>query len=582
MFCMASPDISLELKAKCISRKTPSPSARGIDPSAKRPSCCAVRSASERLPGPFLPLAELVSEEQPLNISDRITNHKSNLIFAVKLLFIMILLPVRIIIATVLQFACLKHKRLKVTPRCFNFKGVNRMSIENFDNVYQANRERFLEELKEFLKFKSIGTEPECQRECQECAAWLKEHLNAIGLETRLLETPGLPVVYAEKKLNPTKPTLLFYGHYDVQPVDPLELWQTDPFEPVERDGRLYARGAQDNKGQLMYFIKALEESIKNNMLQYNVKLVIEGEEENSSRGISAVVSEWSDLLKADVLLVCDTDTFSPDCGTISMGLRGIIFMTVKLSGPRMDLHSGAHGGAIPNPATELARLVSTLHDADGRIAVKGYYDQVDPVSDEERKLIENTPFNLEDYTRTVGVRPEWGEPGFSPLERIGFRPTVELNGIHSGYGGPGAKTIIPAEAFAKITSRLVASQDPEHALDLLKKHLESHAPAGLKLEFSEMGAGGKALKVPLSSAYVKQATKILEELFDGKVYFCWQGGSVPIVSSLAEVSGAEPVLVGFGLTEDNIHAPNESFSLEQFRKGFIFASMFLSAASAK
>lgn len=436
---------------------------------------------------------------------------------------------------------------------------------------------RFVEEWKEFLRHKSISTDPAYDGDCRACAEWLRLHLEHMGFRSELLETPGKPVVYAEIAGEKSSPTIVFYGHYDVQPVDPVEEWRSPPFEPELRDGKMWARGAEDNKGQVFYFLKAVETLLDMRALKCGLKIFLEGEEECSSKGISAAMSGWRDKLKGDVLMVCDTGSMSIDIPTITMGLRGIVHLTVSVGGLHKDLHSGVHGGVVKNPALEMARLLASLHNPDGSIAVKGFYDEVRAPSSEDRNLANDGPFP-KNYEEIVGAPPNGGEAGYSAPERRGFRPTIEINGIHSGYGGPGSKTIIPSFAIAKISSRLVGGQDPSAAMKLIEEHLKAHAPAGLKIDFPERGIGGPALLLSSASPTVVRAAKVLKDIFAREPAYTWEGASIPVVSSLAALAGAEPILVGFGLEEDNIHAPNESFSLRQFEQGFLYASMFLSS----
>jgi len=443
------------------------------------------------------------------------------------------------------------------------------------------DEEKCLRDWSDFLRFQSISTDPEYAGECVRCAEWLREHLSSIGLEASLLETQAKPVVYASyRSPQQDAPRILFYGHYDVQPADPLEEWTTPPFEPTLRDGRLYARGAEDNKGQVMYFVKAVEALLQEGQgeLPVSVAFLIEGEEECGSGGIAAALESWQERLQADILMVCDTGSRAADVSAITMGLRGIAGLTVRLSGLRTDLHSGVHGGVCPNPATELARLLATLHDADGKIAVDGFYDDVPEPDVEDLALANQVELPLEAYQAMSGVQPVGGEKGRSFAERRGFRPTVEINGIHSGYGGAGMKTIIPRDAVAKITTRTVAAQDTEGALRKLEDHLLRRAPEGLVITISESESGGSGLAVSASSPVIERARTVLEHLQMGSVELMWEGASIPIVASLAEVANAEPLLVGFGLEEDNIHAPNESFSLDQFFKGFSYVVGFLSS----
>jgi len=457
---------------------------------------------------------------------------------------------------------------------------MNKTSIET---EFSANQEHFLKEWSELLRFKSISTDPSYVQECQCCANWLVDHLEQIGMESALWLTPSKATVFAEFTAPVSKdkvPTVLFYGHYDVQPVDPVELWTSDPFDPQVRDGRLYARGAQDNKGQAFYFIKAVESAIKAGTLRCNLKIVLEGEEECGSEGFSAKLDEWSSKLQADVLMVCDTGTVKAGIGAITMGLRGIAHLTVALKGPNKDLHSGVHGGVVRNPAAEISRLLDSLYNPDGSIAVAGYYDGCTAIDASDRALANAFPLSMTEYAAMVGTLPEGGEQAFTPWERRGFRPTIEINGVHSGYGGPGGKTIIPATAFAKISTRLVAGQDPQHCLSLIRKHLESNTPRGVELEITEESVGGPALRLSSKTDIVRCAAKVLKEVCEVDPVYMWEGASIPVVSSLAQVSGAAPLLVGFGLEEDNIHAPNESFAIDQFKQGYLYVSLMLSELS--
>jgi len=455
------------------------------------------------------------------------------------------------------------------------------MDKVGLDKIFEENQERYLEEWKEFLSFESISTDPAYKQNCLDCAEWLSRHLSKIGMESRLLETPTMPVVFAEYKGSPGKPVISFYGHYDVQPADPLDKWKSKPFEPELRDGRMYARGAEDNKGQLFYFFKAVETLIANNSLDCTLRIFIEGEEECGSAGISARLQDWGDMLKSDVLMVCDTGCIQPGIPTITMGLRGIIMLMVKLTGPRHDLHSGVHGGVIKNPATEIARLVASFHNEDGSIAVPGFYDSVLPIDPEDRKLANVASFDDATYEAMVGAPPMGGEKEVSFAERRGFRPALEINGIAGGYSGAGSKTIIPSEAIAKVSARLAANQDPAESLQQLIDHIKSNAPAGLSLEISEAEVGGGAVRVSAKSEAIKKAASVLRQIVDRDPVFMWEGASIPIIASLVEASGAEPLLIGFGWEEDNIHSPNESFSIEQFKQGFLYAGLLLSSYSS-
>ncbi len=444
---------------------------------------------------------------------------------------------------------------------------------EHFD----ASKESFFEEWKEFLKFQSISPDPAYAKDCQKCATWLQKKLISLGFESELIQTSQHPVVFAERKGPEGAPVIVLYGHYDVQPVDPLDLWESPPFEPVLRNSRMYARGAQDNKGQLMYGLHAVETLIKQDALPCTLKYIIEGGEECGSPGLGGILDEWGERFEADILIATDSGTLSKDLNTITMGFRGVVGLTARLSGLRSDLHSGVHGGVAPNPATEMARLIASFHNPDGSIAVEGFYDDIEPVSEEDLAVANSIPVSDEMYISLSGVPPVGGEKGYSFAERRGLRPTIEVNGIHSGYNGPGQKTIIPAHSVVKLTSRIVAGQDPKKILSLIEKHLQKNTPEGLTLEFSEQEAGGPALCVSSSSTPVHELREVLSEVGTGTVAFMWEGGSVPILTGLSRVCKAEPVLFGFGLEEDNIHAPNESFSLEMYEYGFLSMGLFLS-----
>lgn len=444
------------------------------------------------------------------------------------------------------------------------------------ENIYRDNEAKFLNEWKEFLRIPSISTDPQHDGDCRRCAEWLVEHLRAIGFESSLLETPSKPVVYATRTGSQPGPRVLFYGHYDVQPVDPVAEWQSSPFEPTLRDGRLYARGAVDDKGQVFYVLKALQELIKRNELKVPVTIVLEGEEECGSEGFMARLPSWKDKLGADILMVCDTGTMKAGIPAITMGLRAVAYCTVTLGGLRKDLHSGVHGGMVKNPATELARLIATLHDSKGRVAVRGFYEGVKDPDPHDKELVNRMPMTMAEYEAMIGVEPLGGEEDYSPLERRGFRPCLDLNGIYGGYSGPGRKTIIPASASAKISTRLVAGQDPQRCIDLIISHLKANAPRGLKIEIEGGAAPGRAISLSANSALIEKTSAVLKELSGYDPLYIWEGASIPVVSTLADLTGAEPLLVGFGLEEDNMHAPNESFSLDQFRDGFMYACMIL------
>ncbi len=435
--------------------------------------------------------------------------------------------------------------------------------------LFEQSRGRFFDEWKEFLRFPSISTDPAYHQQCLMCAQWVSGHLKNIGFSSELLQTSGKPVVWAHRAGNRPGPHILFYGHYDVQPIDPLEAWTSPPFEPVERDGRMWARGAQDNKGQSFYVFKAIETLISQGLLECPVSLLIEGEEESGSAGLQSKMGDWAERLQADVLLVCDTGGFVSGVPWITMGLRGLIYLEFELGGLSHDLHSGALGGVVKNPATELARLVASLHHADGSIAIPGYYDDIVELGPRDLGLAKRVEPSVEKIKGMLGVEPLGGEQVYSVVERRGLRPTVEVNGIFSGYSGPGTKTIIPARAGAKITSRLVAKQDPERCLSLLVSHVMKNAPRGLELRIVDKGIGGAALTLSTETKLIAKVKRVLDDMSGGQTQFVWEGGSIPVVTRLSQVAHAQPLLIGFGLEEDHIHAPNESFSIEQFRLGF-------------
>ncbi len=454
-----------------------------------------------------------------------------------------------------------------------------RIAVKRFESgkLFEERKTGFIETWQEFIRFPSVSSDPDNDADCRRCAEWLAAGIAGSGLDARLVETPGKPLVLGERLGKPGRPTILLYGHYDVQPVDPIEEWISPPFSPEIRAGRLFGRGAQDNKGQFTYAWKAIETLLAECEQDISVKVIVEGEEESGSAGIAAVLPDLKSDLRADILLSCDTGTVAPGIPTITLGLRGIAYMTVTVEGPLMDLHSGVHGGKAPNPATELARLLATLHNPDGSIAIDGFYDGVSEPTEDQRVLLAARSFDPRVYERATGVAPVAGESRFSPAERVGFRPSLDINGISSGYCGHGMKTIIPKSASAKISVRLVPGQEPQRVLELLESHLGTHAPRGLILTIAEKGAAGGAVSLDPHSPHAKRAAAILHETTGKQTVFSWCGASIPVISLLSRVSGAEPLLVGFGNDEeDRIHAPNESFSLEQFKDGFRFVASFV------
>jgi acetylornithine deacetylase/succinyl-diaminopimelate desuccinylase-like protein len=452
------------------------------------------------------------------------------------------------------------------------------MKREQLEALFASRQREFVGDWESFLRFESISAIPSYEEGCRACAAWLCKRIRRMGIEAELLETGRKPVVYGERRGDADAPVVLLYGHYDVQPVDPLSLWESPPFKPAWRHGRLYARGAQDNKGQLMYVLHALDQLVRDGGLRATVKLVFEGEEECGSEGLTRALDGWRERLAADVLMVCDTGTVPSGAPTIIAGLRGMAHLTVVLHGPSHDLHSGLHGGVAPNPAQGAAHLVASLFNPDGSVAVEGFYDGVTPPSPDELAAATSVPFDVDRYRQEVGTVPEGGIRGRSVAERLGFFPSLDVNGLHSGYGGEGSKTVLPAEATIKLTTRLVPDQDPAHIVESLKRHVRRHVPAGMTAYFPEEGAAGPGFRIPMASPLVAHARRVLRQLSDQAPVLHWEGASIPVVVDLAQTAGALPLLVGFGQEADRIHAPNESFSLEQYRQGFCYAYSMLEA----
>jgi len=442
--------------------------------------------------------------------------------------------------------------------------------------VFEKNRDRYIKEWRELLRFESIGGDSSHKQDCVDCASWLLDKLSAMGFESKLLATAGNPVVYGRRKGRDDAVRVLFYGHYDVQPVDPIDQWTSPPFEPEFRDGRMYGRGAQDNKGQLLYALCAVQELIDADALGVDVSVIIEGEEETGSKSLTQHLADWHELLNVDILLVTDTGCIRPGIPTIVMGLRGIIHLTAEVKGANHDLHSGMHGGLAPNAAVVAANLIGSLYNTDGSIAVAGFYNGVVAPAEHERELANLIEFDREMYIEQTGVPPVAGETGFTPQERLGLRPSLDVNGIHSGYGGQGAKTIIPATATLKISARLVPNQNPEVCLNALINHLQNNCPAGFRCEITEKAIGGGAVRLDAKTTLIEKARVVLNQLGTEPAALLWEGASIPVIPELIDATQAEPLLVGFGYEKDNIHAPNESFSIEQFRDGFCYVGLIL------
>ena len=430
-------------------------------------------------------------------------------------------------------------------------------------------RDNYLEEYYSFLRFPSVSTDAKFADKVRECAAWVSQKLQKIGLESKVVPTAGHPIVWARNKHRNGRPTVLLYGHYDVQPPDPLELWDSPPFEPVLKNGYVFARGATDNKGQIFSHILGLQETIeKNGDLPVNVDLVIEGEEEVGSQNLGKFLTDNREALKCDVVLVSDTGMIAPRTPTISYGLRGVAALEIKLTGPQMDLHSGIFGGAVANPAAALAKLLASLHDADGRVAVAGFYDEVVPLQDWERDSWKKLPLDPDaEMLKETKAPALFGEKGFSTLERIWARPTAEINGIGGGYQGPGTKTVLPSHAMAKLTFRLVPNQEGDAIVDLVKKHLQKNLPPGVTLEMQSGHSGPWYLTDP-HSKFGKAAQRALKKSFNKDVALIREGGSIPIVSDFRKILGVETLLIGLALQDCRAHSPNENFPLENLEAG--------------
>ena len=430
-------------------------------------------------------------------------------------------------------------------------------------------RASHLEDYYSFLRFPSISTDEDYSEKVAECAHWLVEKLTGMGLETQLVPTPGHPVVWARNKHQAGRRTVMIYGHYDVQPPDPLELWDSPPFDPVLKDGFVFARGATDNKGQILAHILGVQETLeKDGDLPVNLHFVIEGEEEIGSGNLGNFLSENKEALRCDVVVVSDTGMIARGVPTLSYGLRGVTALEVKVTGAKMDLHSGIYGGAVANPITALAQLLATLHDSEGRVAIAGFYDKVKPLEDWEREAWHKLPIDGDkEVLEETGAPALFGEAGYSTLERLWARPTAEINGIGGGYQGKGTKTVIPSHAMAKLTFRMVPNQDGEEIIELAKKHLRKNLPAGLTLEITAGHSGPWYLTDP-HSAYGQAAQRALKEAFNAEVALIREGGSIPITTQFRTILGVETLLIGLALPGCRAHSPNENFPLENLDGG--------------
>lgn len=430
-------------------------------------------------------------------------------------------------------------------------------------------RESHLQDFYTFLRFPSVSTDDAYTDKLGECADWLVQKLNSIGLEAQLVSTAGHPIVWAKNKHQPGRKTVMLYGHYDVQPPDPLELWDSPPFDPVLKNGYVYARGATDNKGQILAHILGIQETMaEHGDLPVNLHLIVEGEEEVGSDNLPRFLEENRAALKCDVAVVSDTGMIARGVPTLSYGLRGVTALELKVTGAKMDLHSGVFGGAVANPVTALAQLLSTLHDKNGHVAIKGFYDEVTPLEDWERAAWRKLPVDgdkaILEETRAPAL---FGEKGFSTLERLWARPTAEINGIGGGYQGKGTKTVIASQAMAKLTFRLVPNQDGVAILKLARKHLEKHLPPGVTIEIIDGHSGPWYLTDP-HSPFGEAAQRALRGAFNAEVALIREGGSIPIVSQFRDILGVETLLLGLALPDCRAHSPNENFPLENFEAG--------------
>ena len=449
------------------------------------------------------------------------------------------------------------------------------------NQYFETHRQAILDDWFALLRIPTVGADPKRLGDCARATAWLKQFLKPLDFEVEIL-TPGrglpVPVLIAERPGREGAPTVLFYGHYDVQPEDPLSEWRTPPFEPTLIEGRVYARGAQDNKGQVFGFLQGVKALIEAGESLPTIKLVLEGQEESGSSALNDLAPVLKQRLKADVMMVSDTACGPDDQPAIVAGLRGVQHFTVTLTGPAYDLHSGEHGGVAPNPAQGMAALLASLHTAEGAIAVEGFRDRVHHPSEEEMAIARQGMLTDEQYASVIGCPPAGGQQGLEAVVRGCFEPTIEINGIHSGYGGPGSKTVIPAKAVAKLSTRLVPDQRPEETFAAVRKHLEAHCPRGMTLTISEACAGAQGFRLPLNSPIFRLAADVLGQMDTRGAAFRWAGASIPVVARLHQITGAAPLLVGFGREEDKIHCPNESFGLDQFVSVMTWSALMLKA----
>ncbi|MEA5260393.1 dipeptidase [Arcicella aquatica] len=446
---------------------------------------------------------------------------------------------------------------------------------DNMKNYIEANKERFLSELLDLLRIPSISADSKYKDDVRKAAEFIADKIKTAGADfAEISETAGHPIVFGQKIIDESLPTILVYGHYDVQPADPLNLWDSPPFEPVVKDEKIYARGACDDKGQVYMHIKAFETMVATDALPCNVKFMIEGEEEVGSDNLGTFVKANKERLKADVILISDTAIIANDIPSIDVGLRGLSYLEVEVTGSNRDLHSGVYGGAVANPINVLSKMIASLHDENNHITIPTFYDDVVELTPAEREAMAQTPFNLAEYKKDLGIDDVRGETGYSTLERASIRPTLDVNGIWGGYIGEGAKTVLPSKASAKISMRLVPNQQSDKITALFTKHFESIAPAGVKVSVRPHH-GGEPYVTPTDSKEYKAAEKAMEESFGKKPVPTRGGGSIPIVALFEKELGLKTVLMGFGLDSDAIHSPNEHYGLFNYYKGIETIPLF-------
>lgn len=440
--------------------------------------------------------------------------------------------------------------------------------MSGIDEYLEQNRKRYVQELSELLRIPSVSADSKHRDDVSKAADWVANQFRRMKLHVEVLPTPGNPIVYAESPAVPGAPVVLVYGHYDVQPPDPLNEWQSPPFEPTVRDGNIYARGATDDKGQMLTHLKSTEAWIETEgKLPLQLKFLIEGEEEVGSANLEPFIAKNKDKLKCDVVVISDTSQFGPGQPAITYGLRGIAYYELRLTGPKQDLHSGTFGGGVSNPANALVAMLSALINDRGQIQVPGFYDDVEPLTARERAEFAKLPFDEAEFMSKLGVSGLRGEEGFTTLERRWARPTFDINGLWSGYQGEGAKTVLPARAGAKFSFRLVPNQDPKKLSAALEKKLRELCPPGITLELIDFH-GAPGVVVPLESPFVTAATKAIQDGFGRKPVFMREGGSIPVVATFHDLLGVDTLLLGWGLDDDNTHSPNEKFSLADFQRG--------------